>query len=271
MRTGQTALCASISHNTSFIEYLAHRCYPWKLVSRPTAPLARLRFLAEGSKMTRNLKALGLALIATFAMSAVAASSASALGEFTSTSGPYPKHLVVEDVGAADVFTVGGSEAFACHNETHTLKLTGPVKTIEAAPEFGETCQVVGSAHWNQTPTENDCKLHFEWESNVATDHDKVKVKVVCPPLKAIEIHRYNDSTPHGSSFCTSTVGSQTASGTLTATSETGSGDILLEGTVGLTYQTHGACSFNFTLNPAAEFIASTTVRDTAGTRIHIG
>jgi hypothetical protein len=221
--------------------------------------------------MTRNLKALGLALLAMFVASAVVASSASALGELTSTSGPYPKHLVVEDVGAQDVFHISGNDVFNCHGETHTLELVGAVKTIEATPEFGETCRTGSSSHWNVTPTENGCKLHFEWDSNVETDHDRLKVKVVCPVDKVIEIHRYSGGTPHGAAACTSTVHAQTADGTLTATSQTASGDILLEGTVGLVSTSHGSCSFGFTLSIEAEFTASTTIRDTAGTRIHIG
>lgn len=219
--------------------------------------------------MKRNLKALGLALMAIFAMSALAATSASAEGKkITTTSGPYPKHLIGEDVGAADVFKVGNNE-ISCHGETYSATLNEATNTIEAAPEYHETCQTVGSG-WNVTVTENGCTLHFTTTENVATDHDKVTPEVKCPGKNEIEIHHYTSSS-HGSLACTNTVHPQMTEGTLTATSLTASGDILLEGIVKLKDTTHGACSFGFTLTQNAEFIATTTIKDKAGTRIHIG
>lgn len=218
--------------------------------------------------MSRHFKGLGLALVAIFAMSALAVSSASA-NPITSTSGPYPKHLVGEDVGEADTFTDEGGSSISCHGESYSATLNEPSTTLTAFPEYGETCQTVGSG-WNVTVTENGCALEFHWHENVATDHDKVGVTVVCPVGKAIEIHHYTSSS-HGTVACTNTVASQTAAGTLSATSETASGDILLHGTVHVTQQTHSACSFGFTINRTAIFHASTTIRDKAGTRIHIG
>lgn len=225
--------------------------------------------------MIRNLKALGLALVATLAMSAVAVSSASALGNITSNSGEYPKHLIGEDVGLADEFTVEG-KAVSCHGETYTGELKEATNTIEVTPDYGETCQTVGSNHWNVTVTENGCKLHFEWVENIKTDEDKVRVKVPAAGCSQFEIHHYADGpTPHGNPTCTNTIHPQTAGGTLTATSITTSektGDILLHGTVELVDTTHGACSFGFTLSRPAIFHANdTTIRDKAGTRIHIG
>lgn len=218
--------------------------------------------------MIRNLKTLGLALVAMLAMSTVAASSASAIGKFTTTSGPYPKHLIGEDVGEADVFKVGNNE-ISCHGESYTAQLTGPTSTVEVTPEYGNTCQTVGSG-WNITVTENGCTLHFEVIATIATDEDKVTPSLKCPGPSVIEKHHYTNSA-HSTLACTNTVHPQMTESTITATSLTASGDILLEGTVKLTDTTHGACSFGFTLSQAAEFITSTTIRDTAGTRIHIG
>ncbi len=223
-------------------------------------------------KMIRNLKALGLALVALFAMSAVVASSASAVTNITTTSGPYPKHLIADDIGVEDIFKVGTSE-ITCHGETYTTQLEGPSTSIEVTPEYGETCRTKTSPHWNVTVTENGCKIKFAVVAHGAvTDEDKVSAEVVCAAGKVIEIHHFAENvTPHSSLRCTNTVHAQKAGGTLTATSLTATGDIELHGTVTLVDTTHGPCSFGFTLNQEAEFIASTTLKDTAGTRIHIG
>jgi hypothetical protein len=222
--------------------------------------------------MIRNLKALGVAVVALAAMSAIAASSASA-HKITVSNNVYPQTLIGTDVPPADTFVIG-SNVISCEGETYTATLAAPSTTIEATPEYGETCQTVGTdPHWNVTVTENGCKIHFEWSEHVATDHDKVKVKVVCPTGKVIEIHHYNGSTPHKDPICTNTVGAQTAVGTLTATSLTKTattGDILLEGTVHLTEQTHEECSFGFTINQTAEFNATTTIETKSGVRVHI-
>lgn len=218
--------------------------------------------------MVCNLKAIGLVLFSILAMSCVVASSASALGEITSTS--YPKHLTGEDVGAEDTLRLG-ENIVSCQGESYTGQLEKASTTIELTITFGNTCITVPFAHWNVTKTGNQCKIHIVWDSNVTPDHDRFRIKITCGVGKAIEIHHYSGSTPHGSSVCTNTIGPQTATGTLTGTSLTASGDILLGGTVGLTQQTHGACSFGFTLNQAAEFITSTTLSDTAGASVHIG
>ncbi len=228
---------------------------------------AATRFITKGSrKMIRNLKALGPALVALAAMSAIMASSASA-HKFTST-GVYPQAFIVEDVGAADQFTLG-ENSMECHGETHTGTLNAPTTTIEVTPEYGETCRTGNSATWNMTVTENGCKLHIEWAEHVAADHDKIKIKLVCTLGKGVEIHHYS-SQPHSGSSCTNTIVPQTATGTLTATSLTPSGDILLEGSVGITQQTHGACSFGFTINQNATFDVSKAVRAVSGAAIHI-
>lgn len=215
--------------------------------------------------MIRNLKALGLALVTMLVIGAVVASSASAIGKFTTSSGPYPKHLIGEDVGAFDAIVIGSGQ-IGCHGETYTAQLTEATSTIEATPEYGNTCQTVGSG-WNVTVTENGCKFHFEVVSTIATDEDKVTVSLKCPSV--MELHHYTNSS-HTTLACTNTIHSQMTDGTLTATSLTGSGDVLLEGTAKLSVTTHGACSFGFTLSQGAECVHDMTIRDTSGTRIHI-
>jgi hypothetical protein len=236
----------------------------------PAAPFQRIqhsgRSQAKGNRDDSNLKICGLALFALVAMSALVTSAASAHN--LTTTGVYPQHLISEDVGAADELTYS-EDVLSCHGEVYTAELTAATTTIEATPEFGETCQTVGAPHWDLTITENGCKIHFEWMEHVATDHDKVKVKLVCSGTNKIEVHHYS-GTPHGSPACTNTFAPQTGSGTLDATSQTATNDILLEGQVGVVTNTHGSCSFGFTLNINIGYDVSTTVRATSGARIHI-
>lgn len=216
--------------------------------------------------MIRNLKALGLALAAILAMSVVAASSASA---HNLTAPTYPQHLLGEDIGAADTFTVGEDE-LSCHGETFTATLTGPVTDVEVTPNY-ETCQTVGSG-WNVTVTENGCTYVFKWAEHVETDWDKAHVYIKCPVGQTIEIHHYSSTHNHSTSksSCTNTVHTQTATGTVNATSITASNDIELHGTATVNVTTHGVCSLGFTITVSSIYHTSATLRATSGERIHI-
>ena len=94
--------------------------------------------------MTRNLKALGLALIAAFAMSAVAASAASAVNHhFTGTAGDA---LTTESIGE-QVFesTTGEEKGYKCPT-VKTVKGTvpeGTVTSVATTPEY-EGCKSFG-------------------------------------------------------------------------------------------------------------------------------
>lgn len=217
-------------------------------------------------QMTSNRRVFGLSLVAIFAMGVLVAPAASA-HNITSTGG-YPQHLISQDVGTPDELTYS-EDVLSCHGEQYTAVLSAETTTIEATPEFGETCQTAGGPHWDLTITENGCKVHFEWVEHVATDHDKVKVKLVCEGTNKIEVHHYS-GTPHGSPPCTNTFASQTGSGTLSAKSQTATNDLLLEGQVGVVTNTHGSCTFGFTLNININYDVSTTVSAKSGARIHI-
>ena len=56
----------------------------------------------------------------------------------------------------------------------------------------------------------------------------------------------------------------------LSVTSLTASGDMLAHGQITIVLQTHGACSFGFTINQTATLDASTTGKATSGAPIHM-
>jgi hypothetical protein len=215
----------------------------------------------------RNLKTLGLALVAVLAMSALTASAASANPFFTSTS--YPQTLATEDTGAEDLFTVSGNE-LTCSGETFSGTLTGKSTGISVTPNY-INCKTKGAAFNNVTVTHNGCNFEFTVTTTINNHHHGGNVHIKCPVGKVIEIHHYS-SQPHGSSSCTVTVGPQTVAGhPVTYTTDTAKKTILIEGVIPVAAQIHGACSFGITVNTTSEYHASTTAKAASGAAIHIG
>lgn len=93
--------------------------------------------------MSINLKGLGLALLAAFAMSAAFASAASAQtveGEFESASG------TVTATSETHVFTAGGLSVTCPHVEFEGT-FTTPTKTLAITPKFPTNCTAFGIAN----------------------------------------------------------------------------------------------------------------------------
>ena len=213
----------------------------------------------------RNFKVLGLALVAVFAMSAVVASSASATA-FTAES--YPQHLTAEDAGSGDRFTISGNE-LSCSNETFTSQITAQTTTLTFIPSF-VGCKTEGSAFDNITVTTNGCTFTFDAHGHSVLD---------CPTTPAqqqahkqhgpIEIHHYSNQG-HTTVSCTNTVGAQNISGTVTYTNDA-DGTVTVNGTPQVNLQTHGGCSFGFTINLVTTYDLSIKVRATSGVKIDVG
>jgi hypothetical protein len=117
--------------------------------------------------MTRNLKALGLALVAAFVMSAVAASAASAQQGTITSDGPVTLTLS-EIIAANNYFKAFGLEircpgsTMTGHKVTTTPHTTIPVGSIEATltPKF-VNCLILG-LNWTATVTMNGCDFDLK-------------------------------------------------------------------------------------------------------------
>jgi len=132
--------------------------------------------------MIRNLKALGLALVAVFAMSAIAASAASAL-EFTATNGNYPvKFSGTQPAAEPHAFTADGFTTeckVAEFNGTQKAKSS----TSSATPTYKE-CEVAGSGGFlSATVTMNGCEYVFDVSGGA-----NATVDLVCPAGKDVTI-----------------------------------------------------------------------------------
>jgi hypothetical protein len=160
------------------------------------------------TKMTRNLRALGLALAAALVLGAVAASGASAEYKFTS-GGTTANTFVTGEQWEIHQFFIGG-QAIKCfvakfqgtQSTTTTNQLT--ITPVYENCTYGETRQI--------DITMNGCTYLFTGTTN-AEKHGLFHVK--CPAGKVIEAHL---TEPAGTNKCTITIAEQAATGGVTYT-----------------------------------------------------
>ncbi len=130
--------------------------------------------------MIRNLKVLGLALVAVFAMGAMAAQAASAADTFTSDTSPT---IFTGNQAGTNVFTVG-SASVSCPVARFKGTETGSsATTVTVHPEYegnaGGECQVspIGSATVNTT----GCNYIITSETHENAAHEKhATVSIEC-------------------------------------------------------------------------------------------
>jgi hypothetical protein len=147
--------------------------------------------------MTRNLKALGLALAAVFAMSALGASSAAAEPEFTGieTTTPGGEHVSThvhttidgsQHGAEPDVFTLG-SVSIRCNEAKYTgTSADGSDPTLTVTPTYSE-CK---AAFTFVTHVEmNGCDYLFHAGTQVTAGmHYTGTVDIVCPENQSITL-----------------------------------------------------------------------------------
>jgi hypothetical protein len=131
--------------------------------------------------MIRNLKSLGLALVAVLAMSAVVASAASAAIEYTSS--PSPQPATGSNASGKETFTTPGGTV-QCNSHFAASVTTGS-KSLTVTPSY-ETCVAFGFL--NANVVENNCDYVFKPATKLATDHYSHGVDVSCPAGSAIVI-----------------------------------------------------------------------------------
>jgi hypothetical protein len=163
--------------------------------------------------MIRNLKALGLALAVVFAMSAVAASAASAEVFLTGTGA-----VEAEATDPAATFATAVGTKFVCHaiytvgnvDETESPgihpELVLPATELTITPHY-TGCHSFGSGGSELGPatvTMNGCDFDVALITQPANTVSG-RWKVTCPGSSKIEIHVYTNST-HATNICTFTV-----------------------------------------------------------------
>ena len=225
--------------------------------------------------MIRNLKALGLALVAVFAMSAVAAGSASA-EEYAFHSSASFTTLTGSQSGATnDVFTTDAGTV-TCNTATyHGAISAAETTTISLAPTYSScTLEPFGSA----VVSPNGCEYLIHAETQVDENDFETATEIVCPSGKEITVV----ASLFGTTKCTVHIPPQSLGTGITVTNQTtaaGVSDIQAHISFsGITYTEtpgsgFGACEGSggaTTHNGTYTGLATITGEDKKGNPLHI-
>ncbi len=167
--------------------------------------------------MTRNLKALGLAMLAVFAFGAVMASAASASTPRI-TVGSYP--ATIKGSGTMAI-TLPGGRLEHCEEVKYEAEYTkaqseAATWSLSVTPSFAGakcTATILGNVT-PMTVTMNGCYLTFtdEETKNGSTTEQTGSTHIKCPVGKKIETHVWSNSAHHlenGTPLCTYTIEEQ--------------------------------------------------------------
>lgn len=180
--------------------------------------------------MKGKIKAVGMAIIAVFAMSAVAASGASAETLFTADK--YPVLGKGETEGEVNTFTLDETQV-ECSDLTGEGTIEEDTPELTLATVFGE-CSTSGTSIKGH---QNGCEFLFSAGEHVAEDTYAGSAEMVCPEGKEIIF-----TLPESGSLCAVHLPPQGPLGGVTYTNVTGQPsevtvDAQIEGIVGVTTQ----------------------------------
>jgi hypothetical protein len=170
--------------------------------------------------MKSKLKALGLALVAVFAMSAVMATAAQATqAQFTAAEYPAVGTGHIEGAVTANYFQItgAGGEKIHCSTVTYEATLAAASTKLTVTPHYNgcTTGSGVGS-----TVDLNGCDYVFVAGTKTSTVDSHGSVEIVCPAGNSIQV------TSGG--ICTTDIGPQTITSGITYTN-VGNGDVTVD------------------------------------------
>ena len=131
--------------------------------------------------MIRNLKVLGLAIAAVMAMSAMMASAASAVPQFTASA--YPATVTGSNTKGSEVFTTEGGKV-ECDSHFVSHSLSGASSTLTVTPTY-TNCEAWGLPATVQT---EGCTYVLHATEKVSSGVYNNHVDIVCPSGKSIKI-----------------------------------------------------------------------------------
>jgi hypothetical protein len=201
----------------------------------------------KGEPMIRNLKVLGVALAAVFALSAVAAAAASAqVGTFTST-GPWTL-TATENAGQLNGITAFGLDPGLCPGSTYTFHklnetphkfIPNDVSQVTVTPHYKQPC-ITQPGNFPTTIDMNDCDYAITLGTTTATGNQyNTTFHVVCQGTNQITTTIFTNATKHAENkpFCKLHMGTQSNLTGATAKDNL-NGTIQINGTIkGVTMQ----------------------------------
>ena len=202
--------------------------------------------------MTRNLKALGLALVAVFAMGAVVASAASAQGALT-VEGPATLHAESSE----HKFTSPSGTIECTENTFSATGVENKDEAVTIVPTYGGNCTIAGQPG---TVDVNGCHLVLDDATTTESGDYAATVDIDCSTQEGspgIVITTFAGGG-HGFQVCKITVPAQTGIGPVTISNGGGSpDDLVLSGTIkGVNYTKSGLCGIG---SGVAEYDLGTT------------
>jgi hypothetical protein len=212
----------------------------------PSGGGALKRNRKEAIKMSRNLKALGLAVLATLAIGAMSASAAQA-GTFTA--GSYPATITGQNIGFHHLTTVLGTMTCA-ETKSHGL-LTEESQELTLSVDFGTSCTLEGNVVHVKS---NGCDFHYKAGETTGTHKVDGAVQVRCPTGNAIDFEITSMQV------CHLTIGEQAELGHVVFTNNTIPNDVDVDlHLTGLIYQLDMGCPFVGTFG--GTYVGTTTLK----------
>lgn len=221
----------------------------------------------EVTSMIRNLKVLGLAMVAILAMSAMVATAASAQGKLTSD-GPVTLDGVEAGAASENALTSFGGETrcpgstYTGHEVGSTTKLVPSGSTaVTLTPHYNQpNCvSVSGGSSFSSTVDMNSCDYVLDLGATSGAGY-AVTATVVCKNVGDHILVTQFSSDSHAFRVCSVTVGPQSVTGAV-ASNGTG-GHINLKGTfTGVDATRSGLCGASTT--ETGEFHINATVSGT--------
>ncbi len=170
--------------------------------------------------MIRNLKSLGLTLVALLALGAVAASAASASTPRI-TAGGYPATITASQIGLTNELALEGGRKWECSSVSYSGTYTkaeseAATWSAKVTPSYsGCTATILG----NVTPvtvTVNGCFIEFTVSNYVSATEGSGPVHLRCPAGQKLELHVWQTNAKHLANetpLCTYAVAEQTFGG----------------------------------------------------------
>lgn len=176
--------------------------------------------------MARNLKVLGLGLVAVLALSAVSASGAMALTPKVQV-GTGDGHLDGTQIGNI-VTTVGGGRTITCETVKFSTSLAEATANVPNITALYEKCHsTLAGVKVPATLTMNGCTFTIHVGATTGgTDQYAATTDIACPAEKVIEVHVYKEGTNANehlpeNQLCGYTIGGQSGVGSSTITNIT--------------------------------------------------
>jgi hypothetical protein len=165
--------------------------------------------------MTRNLKALGIALIAALAFGAISASTASAETKIEGALTTTPDgtaNMVGQESGGNHKFELGGAGTLECEEVEMHSHISGATTAATVSSTYNKCSFNLFGTKRPTTITMNGCEFIMTVHQFYAGSGEGTgQGHLVCPESKAIEIHLYNNGA-HTELRCTYHIAPQTVS-----------------------------------------------------------